>query len=234
MPSPSALDADEVHVWRASLDLDGTTLERLQATLSADERARAERFHFSKHRAHFIVGRGLLRHLLGKYLAIAPAELRFTFNPQGKPALEGVSLRFNLAHSHGLAVYAVTRQREVGVDVERVRSEVAGEGIAERFFSPREVATLRALPVEQRLRAFFHCWTRKEAYVKAVGKGLMLPLDSFDVSLTPDVPALLEVRGEATDEKCWTMRELDVPAGYIGALAGEGDGWRLWCGDLLV
>ncbi len=225
-------DPDEVHVWQSSLDLDTDTLNQLRQTLSPDEQSRADRFTFPKLRAHFTAGRGMLRVLLGRYLDRDPAALRFRYNLQGKPALAdsaGDVLRFNLAHSHGIAVYAVARQREVGIDVERVRPEVAGDDIAERYFSPRELAALRSLPTEQRLEAFFHCWTRKEAYIKAVGKGLALPLDSFDVSVTPEEAAVLEARHEGAAGR-WTMRALEVPAGYVGALAVEGAGWRVWTG----
>ena len=181
-----------MHVWRAALDVPESQVRSLWDTLTADERQRAEHYVFEKDRTHFVVARGLLRVLLGRYLRQDPPHLRFTYGPHGKPALAtdtgGGALRFNVSHSHGLALYAITRGREVGVDVERIRPEVAQEKIAERFFSPREVTLLRALPAPLQATAFFACWTRKEAYIKATGEGLTLPLDQFDVSLLPGEP----------------------------------------------
>jgi medium-chain acyl-[acyl-carrier-protein] hydrolase len=228
----SGLGADEVHVWRVPLDCGPDAVARLLESLADDERERADRFHFDKDRRHFIAGRGCLRAVLGRYLGEAPGRLSFTYNFYGKPTLASATdLRFNLTHSHGLALVAVTRGREVGVDVEYVRRDLAGELLAERFFSPREAAALRALPEPQRREAFFRCWTRKEAYIKARGAGLSLPLDRFDVTLRPDEPAMLLATHDEPDEaRRWTLRALTPGEGYVGALAAEGDSWRLWCG----
>jgi medium-chain acyl-[acyl-carrier-protein] hydrolase len=230
-PSPP-LGADEVHVWRVPLECRPETVSHLLAGLAPDERERADRFHFDKDRRHFIAGRGALRAVLGRYLGEPPERLRFTYNVYGKPALVGGgNVRFNLTHSHGLALLAVTRGREVGVDLERVRADLAGEELAERFFSPREVAALRGLPQGQRREAFFRCWTRKEAYIKARGAGLALPLDRFDVTLRPDEPAaLLATHDEPAEAGRWSLRNLAPGDGYAGALAVEGHSWRLWCG----
>ena len=164
-------------------------LPNLKQVLSADEHARAERFYFQKDRERFMVARGLLRTVLGRYLNQEPSQLRFCYSPYGKPALATGSgrntLRFNVSHSHGLALYAITCGRELGVDVELIRPELPDEEIAERFFSFQEVSGLRALPPNMRLEAFFNCWTLKEAYIKARGEGLSLPLDQFDVALVP-------------------------------------------------
>jgi medium-chain acyl-[acyl-carrier-protein] hydrolase len=224
---------DEVHVWRVQLDQPDERLEALRRVLAPDEVQRGERFHFEKDRRHYVAGRGILRTLLGRYLGRNPADLQFGYNPQGKPQLAGESagLRFNLAHSHGLALVALCRGREIGVDLERIRPEFAGDPVARRFFSPREVATLRALPAERRHEAFFVCWTRKEAYLKATGKGLTLPLDCFDVSLAPDEPAaLLATRHDPDEVRRWSMKALIPARDYAGALAVEGNGWRLWRG----
>ncbi len=233
LPDLPPLAADEVHVWRIGLARAPSELPLLRQVLGIDELARADRFHFPKHRDQFIAGRGLMRVVLGCYLQCPPSELRFTYNLYGKPALvEAGTLRFNLAHSHGLAVCAVTRGREVGIDVERIRSQVSSDGIAERHFSARELATLRSLPAEQREEAFFHCWTRKEAYLKATGRGLSVGLDTFDVTVAPDEAAqLLEVRGQPEEAERWSLRRLDVPPGYVAAIVAEGSEWRLWCGD---
>jgi 4'-phosphopantetheinyl transferase len=205
-------------------------------TLTADERQRAERFLFEKDRTHFVVARGLLRVLLGRYLRQDSPHLRFTYGPHGKPALatdtDRMSLCFNVSHSHGLALYAITRGREVGVDVERIRPEIAQEKIAERFFSPREVTVLRALPTPLQAPAFFACWTRKEAYIKAKGDGLTLPLDQFDVSLAPGEPAaLLHTAWDPQEAAGWALQDLAPASGYRAAVAVAGHAWRLTCWD---
>ena len=209
-------------------------MRSLRHTLTADECQRAERYVFEKDRTHFVVARGLLRVLLGRYLRQDPQHLRFTYGPHGKPALAtdtgGMSLRFNVSHSHGLALYAITRGREVGVDVERIRPEVAQEKIAERFFSPREVTVLRALPTPLQAPAFFACWTRKEAYIKAKGDGLSLPLDQFDVSLAPGEPAaLLHTTWDPQEAACWALQDLAPAPDYRAAVVVAGHDWRLTC-----
>ena len=211
-------------------------MQRLWYTLAADERQRAERYIFQKDRTHFVVARGLLRVLLGCYLRQEPLHLRFIYGPHGKPALAtdtgGVALRFNVSHSHGLALYAITRGREVGVDAERIRPAVVQEKVAERFFSPREVAVLRALPTPLQARAFFACWTRKEAYIKATGDGLTLPLDQFDVSLAPGEPAaLLRTAWDPKEAAHWALQDLAPAPGYRAAVAVAGHAWRLTCWD---
>ncbi|MBC8427729.1 4'-phosphopantetheinyl transferase superfamily protein [bacterium] len=233
-PEPLTLGKNEVHVWRASLDLPAAQAQSLQHTLATEELRRAERYYFQKDRKHFIVARGLLRDILGRYLKMEPGLLRFCYNPYGKPGLAGdtggETLCFNVSHSHGLALYAVTRDRAVGVDVEFIRPDLATEDIAERFFSPREVAVFRALSANMKPEAFFNCWTRKEAYIKARGKGLSIPLDQFDVSLAPGEPAaLLSVNGEPQEASRWLLQELDVGSGYAAALAAEDHYWQLKC-----
>jgi 4'-phosphopantetheinyl transferase len=233
--APPELSAAEVHVWRISLECGDTALDRLRTFLADDERQRAGRFYFEKDRRHFIAGRGALRCLVAGYLVRHPSEVRFEYTNYGKPLLAGrpgaAELRFNLSHSHGLALLAVTRGRDVGVDLERIRENLDGEQLAERFFSPREVAVLRSLPLELRREAFFQCWTRKEAYIKANGKGLSLPLDQFDVTLRPGEPAaLLATHYEPSEAHRWSMHGLMPGEGFVGALAVEGQFGRLWCG----
>jgi 4'-phosphopantetheinyl transferase len=158
----------------------------------------------------------------------------FCYGAHGKPALAGDTgadaIRFNAAHSLGVALYAVTRGREVGIDLEHIRFDLAVMEIAERFFSRREVATLRTLPTEAQRQAFFRCWTRKEAYIKARGEGLSLPLDQFDVSLTPAEPAaVLGTQRDPSETARWSLQELPLAPDYVAALAVEGHGWRLAC-----
>jgi 4'-phosphopantetheinyl transferase len=219
------LDPDEVHVWRASLDVAPERLQTLSRTLSADERERAERFHFLRDRNRFVAARGLLRILLGRYLQMPPDQLRFGYNSYGKPFLanEDTFVRFNLSHSGVLALYAVTRGHEIGVDVEYVSEDVDTAGLGERFFSTREVAALNSLPAYQKQRAFFACWTRKEAYIKARGEGLSAALDSFSVSLKPaEPPALLNVENDPQEISRWCFQEIHPDPRYAAAVAVEG------------
>jgi 4'-phosphopantetheinyl transferase len=233
-PEILRLKSDEVHVWYVALDLTVSRVQSLWHFLSADEQKRAERFRFQKDQNRYIVARGLLRTILGRYLTRAPSQLQFCYTSYGKPALVGESgkyaLRFNVSHSLDLALYAITRGRELGVDLERLRPDLIDQRIAERFFSPREVATLRTLPANMRQEAFFACWTRKEAYLKARGEGLTLRLDQFDVSLVPGEPAaLLGTNGDPQEALRWSLQELFPRSGYVAALAVEGHDWRLTC-----
>jgi 4'-phosphopantetheinyl transferase len=233
-PANLMLPADEVHVWRAPLGQTDERLECLRGTLAPDECERAARFYFERDRRHFVAARGLLREILSLYLKLPPASLRFVYTPYGKPHLADGSgaegLRFNVSHSGGMALYAVSCGRELGVDIEEVRADVEYEQIAERFFSKQEVLALRELPAGLRQEAFYLCWTRKEAYIKGIGEGLSLPLDSFDVSLTPGAPAsLLAVRGDAREGARWDLRALEPGPGYHAALVAEGHDWHLRC-----
>ena len=234
-PDPlPALGRDDVHVWRTGLDQPAAAVALLAESLSGDERDRAARFHFERDRRRFTVARGELRALLGAYLAVPAATIAFDYGSHGKPRLAGAlaagDLRFNVSHSAGVALYAVARGREVGVDVEGHREDFATAEIAERFFSPAERAALAALPPERRCDAFFACWSRKEAYIKARGLGLSLPLDAFDVSLTPGAPAaLLATRDDPAERDRWTLRALDPGPGLAGAIAAAGRHWTLSC-----
>jgi 4'-phosphopantetheinyl transferase len=225
------LGGGQVHVWRASLDQPEEVLGRLAETLSTDERQRAERFRFPQHRRRFAAGRGILRAILGSCLGVPPEQLLFCYGPHGKPSLQReIPLRFNLAHSQDLALCAVTLGREVGVDLEAMRAEVRGEQLADRFFSPREVAALFALPSEARQEAFFTCWSRKEAVLKAKGGGLSIPLDQFAVSLAPGEPArLLTTEWDPAEAARWSLVELFPGDGFKAALAVEGNDWNLHC-----
>ena len=217
-----------VHVWCASLERTPNHLQSLWALLSPDERRRAESFYFRKDRDRFVLARALLRIVLGRYLKLNAAEVRFSYSAYGKPALaQGCGtgeIRFNLSHSNALALYAVTRGREIGVDIEYIRPELAGEEIAERFFSAAEAEALRRLPAHQRTEAFFNCWTRKEAYIKAIGEGLSVPLNEFDVTLVPGEAArLLKTSGNLQEASRWSLLELAPAPGYVAALALEGE-----------
>jgi 4'-phosphopantetheinyl transferase len=233
-PEHLSLSSNAVHVWRANLDQSPSQIALFQNNLDDDERSRADRFYFSRDRERFIVARGILRAILGCYSNRAPESLSFNYSAHGKPALvsesEADAIRFNLSHSHGTALYAVSRGREIGVDLEFIRCDLEAEQIAERFFSHSEIETLRALPPSLRKYAFFLCWTRKEAYIKARGEGLSLALDQFEVSLTPGEPAaLLSTRSDSDEALLWSLRNLNPAPGYAAALATEGCDWTLSC-----
>jgi 4'-phosphopantetheinyl transferase len=210
-PQTLSLQPGEAHVWRTRLAQPQERVDEFLRTLDDEERARAGRFHFDKHRRNFVVGRGVLRLLLGRYLETRPENIRFSYGAQGKPLLAGEyrdeSLRFNASHSGEMALYAFVRNCEVGVDVEGIKGDFATEEIAERFFSAPEIDVLSALPVPEKPAAFFRCWARKEAYIKAIGSGLSHPLDQFDV--TVPIPG-------------WSILDLEVESGYAAALAVDG------------
>jgi 4'-phosphopantetheinyl transferase len=229
--SPSAelaLPENEVHVWRVALDPPTARIKELAQTLSADECERASRFHFEEHRGHYIVARGVLRALLARYLDKSPETLRFIYGEHGKPALDEEALCFNLSHSGTLALYALARNRTVGIDVEYMREKVAREQIAGRFFAPQEVAALKAVSAELKEAAFFKCWTRKEAYLKARGDGISVPLDSFAVGLGEET-ALLGCKPDPGEVARWSLQGLDPGPGYAAALCVEGNDWMPRC-----
>jgi 4'-phosphopantetheinyl transferase len=225
-PSHPELSRQGVHVWRASLECDSLRLRMFAQTLGDDERSRAQRFHFERDRNSFIAARSILRDLLARYSGCTPGDVKFVYGPNGKPALSHSTtaslVSFNLSHSHGVAVIAVTRKHEIGIDVEKIQPERASEEIAKRYFSPEEVKELLSLPVDQRAEGFFLCWTRKEAYVKALGEGLRFPLDRFRVSLSPGKPA--QLYGDA--DVHWSIEAFDPSFNsegrYVAAVVAKG------------
>ncbi len=230
------LKKGEVHVWRASLDRQPSEVERLRDSLAPDERERADRLRVPLVRTRFVTGRAVLRDILGRLTGCPASELQFGYGEKGKPYLLPQSPqtpRFNLSHSHGLAVYGVSLDREIGIDLEMIREDRDHEKLARRFFSPRETAALMSVPESQRLQAFFDCWTRKEAYLKARGQGLAMPLASFDVSLAPgETAALLNVSGEPGETSRWSLHNLHAAEGFAAALAVEGGPVRIHTWEL--
>lgn len=236
--SPSTdlyLDQGEVHVWRANLDIPVANTDALWRTLSTDEKERTERFHFARDRHHFIAARGILRAILGLYLGMDPDQVRFEHNPNGKPSIvpeqNNDCLCFNISHSDSLALYALTRSRHVGIDVESLRKSNHYDEIAVSFFAPTEVAIIRQLPAASRPRAFLTGWTRKEAYLKARGQGLSHPLNTFEVTLAPgQPPALLRTPEGPLETSRWTIIDLAPAPDYAAALVVEGSisTIRLW------
>ena len=233
-PKRLVLSHDIVHVWRAELDIDLWGVNRYWYLLSEDERDRATRFHFAQDRNRFVVGRGILRVLLGRYLDELPTQLRFGYSVQGKPFLLGQAddkqFSFNLSHSQGIALYVVGLRRAVGIDVEAINSTVDYEPIAKRFFSPSEQGILQALPADLQRAAFFIGWTQKEAYLKACGLGFSLPPDRVTVSLCVDDPRLLYVDA-VSDETSWSFRVLDLGPKYAATVVIQGTDWTMCCWD---
>ncbi len=225
-PVDLTLLPSDVHIWRIDLERSQPELENLQATLSSDEIARAERFYFQQHRQHFIAGRGILRSILGRYLGIEPQKVQFEYELRGKPVLSNTFFRsglsFNLSHSQGLALCAVSCNCLIGIDIEYNRSVTDIEALAKRFFLPREYAVVRSLPLEQQQQVFFRYWTCKEAYLKATGVGLV-QLEQVEVSLTPEEPAKLNI-----DEE-WSLIELIPADNYFAAVAVAGKDLDLKC-----
>jgi len=218
--SQPALHAADLVVAR----LECSALSRCKAidVLSADERDRAARFLAERERDRFIVARATLRRLLGERLGVPADAVRLRMEKHGKPALAwpfaASGLRFNVSHSEGLAVYGFAWQREIGVDVEALREVDGAEAIARRFFSRRESQAFLALPPADRPVAFLNCWTRKEAFIKAIGEGLSHPLGAFDVSLEPGQPAsLLRVGERPGHESGWALHAFDPAPGFVGA-----------------
>jgi len=233
-PADLALSSDDVHVWRASLDESPSKVQQLAQILSPDEQARAARFYFEQHRKRFIVARGLLRTILSYYLKIQPIAIDFTYSKYGKPELATASnigkLEFNVSHSQDLALYAVTRDRQIGIDLEQIRPVADAQQIVERFFSEQEKIAFQSLPAEQKQAAFFNAWTRKEAYLKACGDGLNRPLNQVEVSMTPGESAtLIKVEGSLAAANHWCLQALTPAPDYAAAMVVEGHDWQLNC-----
>jgi 4'-phosphopantetheinyl transferase len=220
-----------VHVYRVALDLPDGDIQEMVQLLSDDEIARANRFVFPSYRAHYIAGRAQLRLILSRYLMQSPVDLAFEYNEFGKPFLESSdNIQFNISHSHELGLIAVTKQKLIGIDIERIRPDIDYTQIAQQFFSPGEVRQLMELAEEMQIEAFYACWTRKEAFIKAWGMGLTIPLDQFEVSFTPNLPARLIHSGtDLIEKKDWSLHELKPGTRYIAALAIQDQDPEIQC-----
>ena len=213
----------DVDIWLVSLPDNGKVASAYAESLSPEESQRAARFFFDRDRARFTVAHVALRDILARYAGADRASLVIQEADGGKPFLAThPAIRFNLSHSGSFAMIAVARERELGVDIECIKEERSSDDIARRFFAPAEVSALMAMPVERRATAFFACWTRKEAYIKARGQGLRIPLDSFEVSLGEPAELL-----KAIDKERWSMFSLEAPSGYAAALVAEPAEWRV-------
>lgn len=226
-PAKFSLSPNEVHVWCASLVPAPEVLECLEALLAPHEKIRARQFAFATDQDKFIAGRGILRELLGAYVSQPAGELVFDSGAHGKPVLRTKAsyprIQFNLSHAQNVALYAFACRRELGIDLELIHADFAGQEVAERFFSAEELSELRALPVEVRAHRFFTYWTCKEAYLKARGYGLKVPLSSFDISPFPGWPKELQ----SADNRKWRLCPFEPAPGFVAAVVGEGDDWYM-------
>lgn len=216
---------NEIHVWRASLDAPAASVASLARTLAPDEQARASRFSFARDQRRFVVGRGLLRRILGRYLNMEPAQIQFCYSPGGKPELAAapdvMDWRFNVSHSQGLVVIGITRGRQIGIDIEHVRPLANLGQLRQRICSPREQTMLRALPPGEQSTTVLRCWTHKEAYVKACGSGLDQPVTEIEVLPTAgETVRRLLVAGNLS--RRWQVWEFAPAWGYVGTLVADG------------
>jgi 4'-phosphopantetheinyl transferase len=221
------LTDSDIHVWRFSIEPPQQELESLFLLLSPDEKTRAERFYFERDRNRFIAARGLLRTIIAGYVDMPPSQIEFVYGNFGKPALksqpQGKALEFNLSHSQDLALYIFNRNRQVGIDVEHVRSMPDMDNFAEQFFSSREIELINSLSGEQKNDAFFKLWTGKEALLKANGGGLTIPLSYMEISLDADGSVTLRsIDGDRKQAARWRLESFMPAAGYRASLAVEG------------
>jgi 4'-phosphopantetheinyl transferase len=209
----------DIHVWTVDLNLDRQQIDEFSQFLTSQELQRAAKFINPIHGDRWIAARGYLRQILSQYLDLSPAEIVFSYGAQGKPAIEGTELQFNLSHSGDRAVYGISAKQPVGIDLEHIHPIAAAE-LVDRFFSVAEQAIFHQLPADLRQAAFFHAWTQKEAYLKACGTGLSTPLDQIEVSIDPNTPAAIV---SAPTDQIWQIQQLEVTPEYAGAIVVGGD-----------
>jgi 4'-phosphopantetheinyl transferase len=210
------LKLDVAHVWLVEVPNFIPQLDDFWEILADDEKERAERFVFAKHKEIYIIVHGILRQLLARYLQIKPQEINFINNNYGKP--EVANIHFNISHSHDMALLGFTKNSPIGIDIEFMRKNFASLNIARRFFSEHEIKALSQ--AKNRTHAFFNCWTRKEAFIKAIGHGLSFPLNKFDVAIgTKKDSLLLDVRDNKYKVSDWSLTSINIPNNYQGALA---------------
>jgi 4'-phosphopantetheinyl transferase len=234
-PADVALPSNEVHVWRAKLDQSDPLVDKLSSVLSADEKERASRFHDDGDKKRFIACRAILRIILSRYSGVDARRLEFEYGTHGKPSLTRrtgtkAALRFSSSHSHSLSLFAVTVNQEIGIDTEYIRPVSDRDEIVDRYFTSGEKIVYGRLAPDAKQPAFFNGWTRKEAYLKAIGVGVNQPLRTVEVSLEPGKPArLLRIEGNPRQAAAWSLYELSLGADYAGVVAVKGCcGLRLW------
>src|SRR5215203_1622304 len=228
------MSSDEVHVWRVFLDSPELEIESFLRILSVEELGRASRFHFEKDKKRFIVARGILRNILSHYLGICPQNILFEYTAQGKPSLASgggeANLRFNLSHSNEVALYAISRCRNIGIDIERVQDDIAIDEISKKFYSHNEIGVLANINKNDRSRLFFQYWTRKEAILKGTGKGISFPMEQCDVStISGRVLSPVILPGNNEESVCWYVQDLFPGHGYVAAIGADSDDCKILC-----
>jgi 4'-phosphopantetheinyl transferase len=226
------LSEDTVHLWRVSLAISPQWLQYLNGILSIDERRRAGQFVFDRDRTQFVAARGLLHVILAGYLNCRPQNVGFRYNAHGRPVLEQIpgaeELSFNVSHTFEQAAFVVSRNHRIGVDIEYIRPMPEIDALVENAFSSRERKKWHTLPKKQQRKAFFRAWTRKEAYLKAIGIGLSYPLNHIEVTFTSsEPPRLLRINGNPELASEWSLVALFPAGNYVGSLAVEGSEWHL-------
>ena len=229
-PDKLVISKYDVHVWKADIEKLAASLHTFAAILSYEERRRAERYRFERDRVRYIIAKGVLRIIIGNYyLTIDPTQIEFCYGTHGKPFLEkrfgDGKFHFNQSDSNGIVLYAFAIDRQIGIDLEYIRDIVDAQSIVANNFSEYEKKSFNALPTKDKKEAFFKCWTRKEAYIKAIGKGLYYPLDQFDVSVSPnEPPKIIRIDGSSAEASKWTLADVTTHSDYSAALAFEGVG----------
>lgn len=229
-PRNVELAANAVHVWRVDLAAQSENFEKLWVTLATDEQARANRFRFEQHRQNFVGARGTLRQILSQYLELEPSQIQFAYSDRGKPYLDhplaqSLGIQFNLSHSHNFAAYAISRNRELGLDIEYIDPNKDIDSVSDRFFLATEATTLRSLPLEVKQQRFFACWTCKEAYAKAIGTGLSGTLKGGLNQI--DTTSILQGSSDRLWHPPWLVTMLELHPKYAAALVVKGDDWHL-------
>ena len=220
------ISSSDVHIWRMLLDEHSSHIESIKRNLSTDELLRAEKFYFEKDQNRFIMARGILRIILAGYLGMKPHEIRFEYTPFGKPQVaeknDNESIHFNLSQSENVVLYAITLNRNIGIDVERIKDSIDVVQVANRFFSPGEINALKRCNRENLAEIFFQYWTRKEALIKAMGKGVSFPLEQIDVTLiNGKTLSPIKIITSINDDSDWHIQDLFPAAGYKAAIAVE-------------
>lgn len=212
----------EVHLWRADLNLSAPQLELARAIMISDEVARADRMVTDILRNRRVAGQSILRDILSRYLGQAPHDIIFSHGERGKPSIQGSDIQFNMSHTEDIALYAITRSHPIGVDIEAIKTSKYHQGIVESNFSPQELAQYQSLPESEKLEAFFRAWTRKEAYIKAIGLGLYYPLEKFTVDLSSrGENGLISIEGSTERAKNWLSTSFFVGEKFIASIAIE-------------
>lgn len=231
------LAGNQIHIWRLKLKQNPQRISALAKLLDQKEQDRAERFKALQARNNFTIARGTLRLLLAQYLHLDPKEILFKQNNYGKLFLETDLLKFNISHSNNYALFIFAKNYQVGVDIERVRANFDFIAIAQKFFSPQEVIDLLATPKEQQLSAFFNCWSRKEAFIKGIGKGIFFALDKFAVEICTKTVGKLKLAIDAEklselEQTNWSLEALNPGSDYVGAFAISGQDYKVSCYDV--